>query len=107
MTHGTLYERSHLDRPLGSGWVGTGAYLGRRQESFDAELVAVRYNSLVSQTGTEKDLTIFTGSQAVMARTQSDGQGAGQVTTTRITELARALYQQGNAVGPGPQGSRR
>lgn len=96
-------------RPLGSGWVSTGVYLGRRQEALDAELVAVHMAlaSLVSRQVQGEDFTTFTDSRAVMARIQSDGQDAGQAITTRIIELAKAFYQQGNAVGPGPQGSRR
>ena len=53
-----------MDRLLGAEWVGAGAYLGRKQEAFDAELAAVRValSSLTAQQTRGEEFTLFTDS---------------------------------------------
>ena len=102
--------RSYLNRPLEPGSVRCGDYMGRTQEAFGAELMAIRMGmrSMVARPTSGKDYTVFTDSQAAMVRAQNDRPGPGQQRAIEIVEAADTLVTRRDSIStswvPGHRG---
>ena len=82
------------------GWTGRGTYLGTNKEVFGAEAFAIlRAVGLLNERGEEgRAHTIFSDSQAVVARIQHGGCGPAQALAIAVIDSAQELRQRGNSV---------
>ena len=88
--------RQHTRTPSGprdGGWTERGTYLGTNKEVFDAEVFAIlRAVRLLHERAEEGQIyTIFSDSQAAVARIQHDGCGPAQALARAVIDMTYEL----------------
>lgn len=81
------------------GWTGRGSYMGTNKEVFVAEFLRFSRARLLRDCDEEgQAYTIFSDSQAAVARIQHDGCGPAQALARTVIDMTYELRQRGTNV---------
>ena len=81
-------------------WKGRGLYIGRNKEVFGAEVFAITQAlEVIDERGEEgQHYTIFSDSQAALARIRYDGTGPAQAVARRAIHLSECIVGRENTI---------